>query len=144
MEAYLNVELHGTFPIYLNNLPPSDCEPHKVQFSPQEIVTSLPAEGDIKSPDRFSAETVLQDSSLAEGAAGLLAMTSTADRVKDTQVRPFSTLVSGGCAIVSACMYRTIRTDLANATHCCMILGDQMMFAVKLRCIASQHVPFSF
>ena len=42
----------------------------------------------MKSPDRLSAETVLQDSSLAEGAAGLLAMTSTADRAQDDQVNP--------------------------------------------------------
>ena len=41
---------------------------------------------DAKSPDRLSAETVLQDSSLAEGAAGLLAMTSTADPARDMQV----------------------------------------------------------
>lgn len=55
---------------------------------PQEIVTSPQADADIRSPDRLSAETVLQDSSLAEGAAGLLAMTSTADRAKDGQVNP--------------------------------------------------------
>ena len=42
----------------------------------------------MKSPDKLSAETVLQDSSLAEGAAGLLAMTSTADRAQDDQVNP--------------------------------------------------------
>lgn len=41
---------------------------------------------DANSPDRLSAETVLPDSSLAEGAAGLLAMTSTADHAKDMQV----------------------------------------------------------
>lgn len=44
------------------------------------------AEAEAKSPDRLSAETVLQDSSLAEGAAGLLAMTSTAEHGKDMQV----------------------------------------------------------
>ncbi|KAL3132880.1 hypothetical protein ABBQ38_006799 [Trebouxia sp. C0009 RCD-2024] len=50
----------------------------------QEIGMSPHAEA--KSPDRLSAETVLQDSSLAEGAAGLLAMTSTADHAKDMQI----------------------------------------------------------
>lgn len=54
----------------------------------QEIVTSPQADAEIRSPDRLSAETVLQDSSLAEGAAGLLAMTSTADRAKEGQVHP--------------------------------------------------------
>ena len=43
-------------------------------------------QGDRKSLDQLSVETVLQDSSLAEGAAGLLAMTSTADRTKQLQV----------------------------------------------------------
>ena len=57
-------------------------------ISSQEIITSPHADADIKSPDRLSANTVLQDSSLAEGAAGLLAMTSTADRAKGVQVNP--------------------------------------------------------
>ena len=51
----------------------------------QEIATA-PQEDDLRSPHRLSAETVLQDSSLAEGAAGLLAMSSTADRTTDLQV----------------------------------------------------------
>ena len=73
----------------------SRCHGQSVPFkwcilSSQEIVTSPHADADagIKSPDRLSADTVLQDSSLAEGAAGLLAMTSTADRAKDVQVTP--------------------------------------------------------
>lgn len=53
----------------------------------QEIGMSPQAEAEAKSPDRLSAETVLQDSSLAEGAAGLLAMTSTAEHGKDMQMQ---------------------------------------------------------
>jgi hypothetical protein len=61
-------------------------------------VDSAAEQSNIKSPDRLSSDLAeteagtnvakdLQDSSLAEGAAGLLAMTtSTADRLRDAQV----------------------------------------------------------
>ena len=77
--------------------PPCTILPTKESLSDQSVLSDaclLPLqeigtthqEADLRSPDRLSAETVLQDSSLAEGAAGLLAMTSTADRTRDLQV----------------------------------------------------------
>jgi len=63
------------------------------------------AEHSNKSLDRASSDLAeteagtnvgkdLQDSSLVEGAAGLLAMTSTADRTRDLQVRELLILLS--------------------------------------------------